>query len=328
MLNQCRAGGLSIRQKLFIMLYQSFQQGNPMKKQFLTLAVLAAIAAGAYAQATDTIAKVKASGEITMGVRDSSGALSYTLGDGKYVGYHVEICQRIIGNLEKAIGKKVAVKYLSVTSQNRIPLVQNGTVDIECGSTTNNATRQKDVAFADTTFVEEVRIAVKANSGITSIAQLKGKNVATTTGTTSVQTLRKNERATGIEFKELFGKDHADSFLLLESGRADAFVMDGSILAGNIANAKNPADFKIVGEVLSVEPIAIMMRKDDPAFKKLADDTIRGLAKSGEIAKIYDKWFMQAIPPKNTKVGLAASDSIKAAWATPNDKPMEDYAKK
>lgn len=299
-----------------------------MKKQFLALAVFAAIAAGAYAQTTDTIAKVKASGEITMGVRDSSGALSYTLGDGKYVGYHVEICQRIIGNLEKAIGKKVAVKYLSVTSQNRIPLVQNGTVDIECGSTTNNVTRQKDVAFADTTFVEEVRIAVKANSGITSIAQLKGKNVATTTGTTSVQTLRKNERASGIEFKELFGKDHADSFLLLESGRADAFVMDGSILAGNIANAKNPADFKIVGEVLSVEPIAIMMRKDDPAFKKLADDTIRGLAKSGEIAKIYDKWFIQAIPPKNTKVGLAASDSIKAAWATPNDKPMEDYAKK
>ena len=299
-----------------------------MKKQFLALAVLAAIASGAYAQTTDTIAKVKASGEITMGVRDSSGALSYTLGDGKYVGYHVEICQRIIGNLEKAIGKKVAVKYLSVTSQNRIPLVQNGTVDIECGSTTNNATRQKDVAFAVTTFVEEVRIAVKANSGITSIAQLNGKNVATTTGTTSVQTLRKNERANGIEFKELFGKDHADSFLLLESGRADAFVMDGSILAGNIANAKNPADFKIVGEVLSVEPIAIMMHKDDPAFKKLADDTIRGLAKSGEIAKIYDKWFIQAIPPKNTKVGLAASDSIKAAWATPNDKPMEDYAKK
>jgi len=299
-----------------------------MKKQFLTLAVLAAIAAGAYAQDADTIAKVKASGEITMGVRDSSGALSYTLGDGKYVGYHVEICQRIIGHLEKTIGKKVAVKYLSVTSQNRIPLVQNGTVDIECGSTTNNATRQKDVSFALTTFVEEVRIAVKANSGITSIAQLKGKNVATTTGTTSVQTLRKHERANSIDFKELFGKDHADSFLLLESGRADAFVMDGSILAGNIANAKTPADFKIVGEVLSVEPIAIMMHKGDPAFKKLADDTIRELAKSGEISKIYDKWFVQPIPPKNTRVGLPASDSIKAAWATPNDKPMEDYAKK
>jgi glutamate/aspartate transport system substrate-binding protein len=308
--------------------YQRSQQGNFMKKQFLALAVLTAMGTGAYAQATDTIAKVKASGEITMGVRDSSGALSYTLGDGKYAGYHVEICQHIIANLEKVVGKKVAVKYLSVTSQNRIPLVQNGTVDIECGSTTNNATRQKDVAFALTTFVEEVRMAVKANSGITSITQLNGKSVATTTGTTSVQMLRKNQRANGIDFKEVFGKDHAESFLLLESGRADAFVMDGSILAGNIANAKNPADFKIVGEVLSVEPIAIMMRKGDPAFKKLADDTIREMAKSGEITKLYDKWFMQAIPPKNTKVGLAASDSIKAAWATPNDKPMEDYAKK
>ena len=296
-----------------------------MKKQFIALAVTLAVSSLTQA---DTLAKVKASGSVTMGVRDSSGALSYTLGDGKYTGYHVEICQAILADLEKAVGKKIEIKYQSVTSQNRIPLVQNGTVDLECGSTTNNATRQKDVSFAHTTFVEEVRIAVKANSGITSIAQLNGKNVATTTGTTSVQTLRKNERATGVDFKEVFGKDHSESFLLLESGRADAFVMDGSILAGNIALAKNPADFKIVGEVLSVEPIAIMMRKDDPAFKKLADETIAGLAKSGALAKLYDKWFMQPIPPKNTRVGLAASDGIKAAWATPNDKPMEDYAKK
>ncbi len=297
-----------------------------MKKPLVALAVAALTVGSAYAE--DTIAKVKASGTITMGVRDSSGALSYTLGDGKYAGYHVELCQRIIENLEKQVGKKVEVKYQSVTSQNRIPLVQNGTVDIECGSTTNNTARQKDMAFAYTTFVEEVRIAVKANSGITSIAQLNGKNVATTTGTTSVQTLRKNERARGIDFKEVFGKDHADSFLLLESGRADAFVMDGSILAGNIANAKNPADFKIVGEVLSVEPIAIMMRKDDPAFKKLADDTLAGLMKSGEIQKIYDKWFMQPIPPKGAKVGLPVSESLKEAWAHPNDKPMEAYAAK
>jgi glutamate/aspartate transport system substrate-binding protein len=299
-----------------------------MKKHLMALAITALATGSVFAQATDTIAKVKASGSVTMGVRDSSGALSFTLGEGKYVGYHVELCQRIIANLEKAAGKKLDVKYQSVTSQNRIPLMQNGTVDIECGSTTNNATRQKDVSFAVTTFVEEVRFAVKANSGITSIAQLNGKNVATTTGTTSVQTLRKNERATGVDFKEIFGKDHADSFLLLESGRADAFVMDGSILAGNIANAKNPADFKIVGEVLSVEPIAIMLRKDDPAFKKLADDTLKDLMKSGEIVKIYDKWFMQPIPPKNVKVGLPPSESIKAAWANPNDKPMEDYAKK
>ena len=297
-----------------------------LKLAALTIALLAS--SGAFAQASDTVAKVKASGVVTMGVRDSSGALSYTLGDGKYACYHVEICQRVIANLEKAVGRKLEIKYLPVTSQNRIPLVQNGTVDIECGSTTNNATRQKDVSFLPTTFVEEVRIAVKANSGITSIAQLNGKNVATTTGTTSVQTLRKNERAQGIDFKEVFGKDHSDSFLLLESGRADAFVMDGSILAGNIATAKNPADFKIVGEVLSVEPIAIMVRKDDAALKKIGEDTIKGLIKTGEINKLWDKWFMQPIPPKNSRVGLAVSDSTKAAWANPNDKPMEDYAKK
>ena len=297
-----------------------------MKKHLLAIAVVA-LASGSV-MAEDTIAKVKASGSVTMGVRDSSGALSYTLGDGKYAGFHVEICQRILANLEKAVGKKIEVKYLPVTSQNRLPLVQNGTVDIECGSTTNNATRQKDVAFANTTYVEEVRIAVKTNSGINSIEQLNGKSIATTTGTTSVQHLRKHERAKGVDFKEVFGKDHADSFLLLESGRADAFVMDGSILAGNIANAKNPADFKIVGAVLNVEPIAIMLRKDDPAFKKLADGTIADLIKSGDMAKLWDKWFMQAIPPKNVKVGLALSESTKAAWGTPNDRPMEDYAKK
>ncbi len=280
------------------------------------------------AKAEDTIAKVKASGSITMGVRDSSGALSYTLGDGKYAGYHVEICQGIIAEIEKAAGKKLEIKYTPVTSQNRIPLVQNGTVDIECGSTTNNATRQKDVSFVVTTYVEEVRIAVKANGGITNIAQLNGKNVATTTGTTSVQLLRKHEKATGVDFKEVFGKDHADSFLLLESGRAEAFVMDGQILAGNIATAKNPADFKIVGEVLSVEPIAIMIRKDDPAMKKLADDTVKAMIKSGALAKMYDKWFVQPIPPKNTRVGLPASEATKAAWATPNDNPVESYAKK
>lgn len=299
-----------------------------MKKQLIALAVLAATSSAVFAQANDTLAKVKSSGSITMGVRDSSGALSYTLGDGKYAGYHVEVCQNIIADISKAVGKKLDVKYTPVTSQNRIPLVQNGTVDIECGSTTNNATRQKDVSFIVTTFVEEVRIAVKANSGITSIAQLKDKNVATTTGTTSVQLLRKNERASGIDFKEVFGKDHADSFLLLESGRADAFVMDGQILAGNIATSKNPADYKIVGEVLSVEPIAIMIRKDDPAMKKLADDTVKAMIKSGALAKMYDKWFMQPIPPKNTKVGLPASEATKAAWATPNDNPVESYVKK
>jgi glutamate/aspartate transport system substrate-binding protein len=302
-----------------------------MKLKLVALSALSVTllaSTGAFAQGADTLSKVKASGVVTMGVRDSSGALSYTLGDGKYTGYHVEVCQRILANLEKSAGRKLEVKYQPVTSQNRIPLVQNGTVDIECGSTTNNATRAKDVAFVVTTFVEEVRVAVKANSGITSVAQLGGKTVATTTGTTSVQTLRKNKRASGVEFKEIFGKDHSDSFLLLESGRADAFVMDGSILAGNIATAKNPADFKIVGEVLSVEPIAIMIRKDDPLLKRLADDTVKGMIKSGELNKLYSQWFLQPIPPKNAKVGLPLSASTKAAWDNPNDNPAESYIPK
>ncbi|MBX9834859.1 MAG: transporter substrate-binding domain-containing protein, partial [Burkholderiaceae bacterium] len=223
---------------------------------------------------------------------------------------------------------KLEIKYQPITSQNRVPLVTNGTVDFECGSTTNNAARAKDVAFAVTTYVEEVRIATKANSGIQSIKDLNGKTVATTTGTTSVQTLRKHERAGGVDFKEVLGKDHADSFLLLETGRADAFVMDGSILAGNISKAKTPADYKIVGEVLSVEPIACMMRKDDPAFKKAVDDSIKRQIADGSLAKLYDKWFMQPTPPTNAKVGLPLSEATKNAWAHPNDKPMEDYAKK
>ena len=299
-----------------------------MKKHLLAFAIAAAAASGAFAQANDTIAKIKASGEITVGVRDSSGALSYTLGDGKYAGLHFELCQRIVANLEKTVGKKLTVKYLPVTSPNRIPLVQNGTVDIECGSTTNNATRQKDVAFAVTTFVEEVRMAVKANSGITSLAQLKDKRVATTTGSTSVQLLRKHERAQNVNFEEVFGKDHSESFLLLESGRADAFVLDAQVLAGNIAASKSPADYKIVGDVISVEPIAIMLRKDDPAFKKVADDTLIEIMKSGEMARIYDKWFVQPIPPKNIRLNLPASEATRAAWASPNTKPVEDYLKK
>jgi len=249
-----------------------------MKKTSLAAAaaavVASAFAVAGVAHAEDTLKKIKDSGTITEGVRESSGALAFTLGDGKYAGFHYDVCAKVIADIQKQLGLvKLETKYQPVTSQNRIPLVQNGTVDIECGSTTNNATRQKDVAFAPALYVEEVRIAVKAASGINGIANLNGKTVATTTGTTSVQLLRKNKRAAGMDFKELNGKDHSDSFLLLESGRADAFVMDGQILAGLISKSKSPADYKIVGEPLSVEPISIMYRKDDPAFKKAVDDT-------------------------------------------------------
>jgi glutamate/aspartate transport system substrate-binding protein len=295
-----------------------------MKKQLLALAIAAIAAGTASAQANDTLAKIKSAGKVVLGTRDSSAPLAYTLGDGKYVGYHVELCERVL----KAVAPQAKIEYTVVTSQNRIPLVQNGTVDIECGSTTNNEARQKDVAFAVTTYVTEVRTAVRANSPIKSVADLNGKTVATTTGTTSVQTLRKNERAKNIDFKVVYGKDHADSFLLLESGRADAFVMDDNILAGLIANSKAPKDFKITGEVLSVEPIAIMFRKDDPAFKKAVDDALKGMMKSGDVEKIYAKWFMSPIPPKNVNVNLPMGATLKGLLSNPNDKPMEAYVTK
>ena len=298
-------------------------------KKFLFVATLVPAIAMAQVQSIDTLKKIKDTGTAVMGVRGSSGALSYTLGEGRYAGYHVELCQRALEDIRKQLGlSKLDIKYQEVTSANRIPLVQNGTVDIECGSTTNNEARAKDVAFAHTAYVEEVRILTKVNSGIKGIGDLNGKSVATTTGTTSVQLLRKHERASGVDFKELFGKDHADSFQLLESGRADAFVMDGQIVAGLASKSKSPADYHVVGEVLSVEPIAIMVRKGDPAFLAAVDKTLDGLMKSGEIAKIYAKWFMQPIPPTNTKVGLPPSEATKLAWASPNDKPTEDYAVK
>lgn len=287
---------------------------------------LALVAAGcALTVHADTLQQIKSNGAVTMGVREASGALSYSLGD-KYVGFHVELCQHALADIQKQLGlPKLEIKYQTVTSSNRIPLLQNGTIDMECGSTTNNAARQQQVAFAVTTYVEEIRIAVKANSGIQSIAQLNGHKVATTSGTTSVQMLRKHERANGVDFQEIFGKDHTDSMLILSSGRADAFVMDAQVLAGNIAQSRSPTDYRIVGEVLGVEPIAIMLRKDDAAFKKSVDDTLRTMMKSGEMAQLYDKWFTKPIPPTGTSLSLPASKATLAAWANPNDRPAEEY---
>jgi len=279
--------------------------------------------------ASQTLDKMKSTGAITMGVRESSIPMSYTTGDSRFDGYHVEVCRMILSDLKDKLGlSTLRINYQPVTSQNRVPLVQNGTVDIECGTTTNNSARAKDVGFANTLYVEEVRIAVKANSGITSISQLAGKKVATTTGTTSVQLLRKHEKTNGVNFDEVFGKDHADSFLLLESGRADAFVMDGSILAGNIANSKNPKDYKIVGEVLATEPIAIMVPKNDPEFKAAVNAAIAKIVANGNMPKLWNKWFLAPIPPKNIVVGLELSPATKNAWVNLNDKPAEDYNKK
>ena len=302
---------------------------------FLVSGMRAALVASALVCAQGAIAssatldKIKATGAVTMGVRESSIPMSYTTGDSRFDGFHVEVCRMILNDIKAKLGMStLRINYQPVTAQNRIPLVQNGTVDIECGTTTNNTARSRDVSFANTLYVEEVRIAVKANSGINSISQLAGKKVATTTGTTSVQLLRKHEKATGVNFDEVFGKDHSDSFLLLESGRADAFVMDGSILAGNIANSRNPKDFKIVGEVLSTEPIAIMVRKDDPQFKAAVNAAIAKIVANGNMPKLWDKWFLKPIPPKNSVVGLELSPATKNAWANLNDRPAEDYQKK
>ena len=302
------------------------------KTMFLKAAALAAVSlaiACAHAEPVDILKKIKETGTITMGVREASGAMSYSLGDGKYTGFHHDVCKRVLADIQKQIGlKKLDIRYQPVTAQNRIPLVQNGTVDIECGTTTNNATRQKDVAFAPTLYIEEVRIAVKSSSGITSIAQLANKSVSTTSGATSVQLLRKHERTSGIDFREVFGKDNSEGFLLLESGRADAFVADGQILATLISQSRQPGNYRILNDVLSVEPIAIMLPKDDPLFKQAVDASIKAMAKSGEVAELYDKWFVQAIPPNNIRVGLPASALTKAAWANPSDKPLEDYVRK
>jgi glutamate/aspartate transport system substrate-binding protein len=299
-----------------------------MNTQHLSCAAFAAalLAFGGQAAAqSDVLKKVKETGAITMGVRDASGAMSFTLAPGKYTGFHVEVCERVIEDIKKAIGRdKLEVKYQLVTPQNRIPLVQNGTVDLECGTTTNNAARQKDVAFAPTLYVEGIRVAVKSTSNIATTAQLAGKTVAATTGSTSVQALRKIKREGG-DFSEIMAKDNSEGFLLLESGRADGFAADGQILATLVSKSKEPGQYKLLDQVLSVEPIAIMFRKDDPAFKKVVDDSIGALAKSGEVARLYDKWFMQPIPPSQSKVGLPANALTKAAWANPNDKPLEAY---
>ena len=304
-----------------------------MLLKLVTLRSLAAVASVVVASQTfaspytnDTLGKIKATGTVTLGVRDSSGALSFTTGYGHYDGYHVEICRNIAADIKQQLSlTDLNINYIAVSSQNRIPLVQNGTIDLECGSTTNTLARQRDVAFAHTVFIEEVRIAVKRGSGIQSLEDLRDKTVVSTTGTQPVQILRSRVRGLNLNFKTIYGKDHADSFLLLESGRADAFVMDASILAGNIANAEHPDHFEIVGEPLSLEPIAIMLRRNDPKLKILVDQSIRRLIAAGELPRLWEKWFLRPIPPNGRIIGLPLSAATKAAWDNPNDKPAEEY---
>ena len=301
-----------------------------MKKQHVLAAFVLGLCIGsAGAQQLDgTLKKISDNKAITLGIRESSFPLSYLDATQNPIGYHIDVCMAIVDAVKARLNQpKLEVKTQAVTSQNRIPLVVNGTVDLECGSTTNNSDRQKQVAFAPTTYVTNVLMAVKKSSGIKSLDQLNGKPVATTTGTTSVQLIRSHEKGKNIDFKEVYGKDHADSFLMLETDRAVAFVMDDNLLMGLIANSKSPQDYAIVGEPLSVEPIAIMLRKDDPQFKGLVHATVSNMAKTGQLAKLYAKWFNSPIPPKGVNLAVPMSEQLKAAIATPNDNPAEVYKK-
>ncbi len=294
--------------------------------KFLPKAGLALLAAAFMLSAnaqelTGTLKKIKDSGTITIGNRESSIPFSYLDEKQQPIGYSMDLCAKIVDAIKAELKMpNLKVAYNPVTSQNRIPLMQNGTVDMECGSTTNSVEREKQVSFGVTTYVTGIKMMVKANSGIKDIAQLDGKAVVTTTGTTSDALIKASEKGKHIDVKNLYGKDHADSFLMVESGRAMAFVMDDVLLAGLIANAKNPKEFAIVGEPFRIEPYGIMIRKDDPEFKAIVDKTLIGLMKSGEINKIYDKWFMNPIPPKGVNLNLPMSKELKDAIANPNDK--------
>lgn len=275
---------------------------------------------------TGTLKKIKESGVITLGHRDSSIPFSYIAdASGKPVGYSHDIQLAIVEGIKKDLNMpNLQVKYNLVTSQTRIPLVQNGTVDVECGSTTNNAERGQQVDFSVGIFEIGTRLLTKKGSEYKDFADLKGKNVVTTAGTTSERILKAMNADKQMGMNVISAKDHGESFNMLESGRAVAFMMDDALLAGEMAKAKSPTDWNVTGTPQSYEIYGCMVRKDDPAFKKAVDDAIVATYKSGEITKIYDKWFTQPIPPKGLNLMFPMSDQLKALIATPTDKPAPD----
>jgi ABC-type amino acid transport substrate-binding protein len=288
----------------------------------ITIALAASLAASVQAQDTSTIDKVKASGEVRVAYRESSIPFSYLGESGQPVGFGWEICGKIVEQLKKATGRAdLKVLTQAVTSQNRIPLLQNGTIDIECGSTTNNSERAKQVAFATNYFYTGTRFLVKAGSPVKALADLAGKKVATTTGTTNMLVLRKANADQNLNFELLGAKDHAESAMLVQQGRADAFGMDDILLYGLKASSQNPAEWAVVGDPIQVEPYAIMLRRDDPGFKKLVDDTLAGLMKSGEFEALYKKWFESPIPPKGINLGAPMSKELQDNMKALSDKP-------
>ncbi len=288
-------------------------------------ATAAALATPAFAEElTGTMKKIKETGTITVSHREASIPFSYLDDNQKPIGYSVDICNKVVEAVKAELKMpNLAVKFQPVTSSNRIPLLQNGTIDLECGSTTNSVERQKQVAFGNTYFVINVTVAVKKSSGINTMADLNGKTVSTTSGTTSVALFKKYKRTETADIKSIYGKDHAESFLLLADDRVAAFIMDDVLLAGQIANSRSPADYKILPESMNVEPYGPMLRKDDPQFKKIVDSTLASMMKSGEMEKIYAKWFTSPIPPKNVNMNFPMSPALKAAFANPNDKGAE-----
>ena len=294
--------------------------------KFLFIVAISAILATPVAaqELTGTLKKIRDTGAITVGFRESSIPFSYLDDKQQPVGYALDLCMKIVDAVRaelKMPGLKVNMS--PVTSANRIPLLQNGTIDLECGSTTNSVARQKEVSFGPTYFVINVSAAVKKSSNINSFADLNGKTVSSTSGTTSVQLIKAYEKAKGADVREIYGKDHAESFLLVADDRVVAFVMDDILLAGQIANARNPADFRILPESLRQEPYSMMLRKDDPQFKTLVDRTIGGVMKSGEIDKIYAKWFTSAIPPKGINMNFPMTPPIREAFKSPNDRGVQ-----
>ena len=294
-----------------------------MRTPHLAITTLIALTASAtMAQTPLTLDKIKASGAITVAYREASIPFSYLDDKAQPVGFGWEICGKIVEQVKKATGRAdLKVQTQAVTSSNRIPLLLNGTVDIECGSTTNNSERAKQVAFATNYFYTGTRFLVKAGSSVKSLDDLKGKTVVSTTGTTNYKIIRNlnEEKKLGIDL--IGAKDHPESALLVQTGRALAFGMDDILLYGLKASFANPADFAVVGEAIQVEPYAIMLRKDDPAFKKLVDDTLASLIKSGDFDKLYKKWFQSPIPPKGINLNAPMSKELQDNMKALSDKP-------
>ena len=296
--------------------------------QLLAAAIAAALISTPVfaAELTGTLKKIKESGTITLGHRDSSIPFSYIAdASGKPVGYSHDVQLAIVEGLKKQLDMpELKVKYNLVTSQTRIPLVQNGTVDVECGSTTNNSERAQQVDFSVGIFEIGTRLLSKKDSTYKDFADLKGKNVVTTAGTTSERILKSMNADKQMGMNVISAKDHGEAFNMLESGRAVAFMMDDALLAGEEAKAKKPDDWVITGTPQSFEAYACMVRKGDPDFKKAVDDAIVALYKSGEINKIYAKWFESPIPPKGLNLNFPMSDKVKELIANPSDKPAPE----